>query len=150
MLNNISKIALYVLIGITVVFTALFFWGGSVDEYAEYVEPTYTQSLMVLMYVFLAIAIVITIVSQLVSFIQNTKADKKTAYKPLISVGVMAVVVVLAWLLADGSSLQILGLDVQPTESEIKFVDMQIKAIYLLSASAVLFMFLSFFTKKVK
>jgi len=43
-----------------------------------------------------------------------------------------------------------LGMDVQPTENEIKFVDVQIKAIYLLSGVAVLSMFLSFFTKRLK
>ncbi len=150
MLNNLSKIALYVLIGITIVITALFFWGGEVDAYAEYVEPTYTQALMLLMYVFFVIAIIITIVSQVISFVENSKADKKSAIKPLISVGALVVVLLLAWLFADGSPLQILGIDVQPSEAEIKFVDMQIKAIYLLSSIAIVLMFMSFFTKRIK
>lgn len=150
MLNNLSKIILYVLIGITVVVSVLFFWGGAVDEYAEYIEPNYTQALMALMYVFFGIAIAITIVSLLISFLQNFKVDKKTATKPIISIVALLALIGFAWLIADGSSMQILGMDVQPTENEIKFVDVQIKAIYLLSGVAVLSMFLSFFTKRLK
>ncbi|NLK93244.1 MAG: hypothetical protein GX273_09000, partial [Bacteroidales bacterium] len=75
---------------------------------------------------------------------------KKTATKPLISIFALLALVGFAWLIADGSPMQILGLDVQPTENEIKFVDVQIKAIYLLSGVAVLSMFLSFFTKRLK
>lgn len=150
MLNNLSKIALYVLIGISAVVTVLFFWGGNVDDFAEYLEPSYTQSLMMVMYVFLGIAIVITLVSLLVSFIQNFIADKKTALKPILSIVALVVLVGLAWVFADGSSIQILGMDVQPSEADLKFVDMQIKSIYFLSGIAVLLMFLSFFTKRLK
>ncbi|HNZ85186.1 MAG TPA: hypothetical protein PKW38_04130 [Paludibacteraceae bacterium] len=150
MLNNLSKITLYVLIGITVVVSVLFFWGGAVDEYAEYIEPNYTQAMMILMYVLFGIAILITLVSLLIAFLENFKVDKKTATKPLISIFALLALVGFAWLIADGSPMQILGLDVQPTENEIKFVDVQIKAIYLLSGVAVLSMFLSFFTKRLK
>lgn len=150
MLNNLSKITLYVLIGITVVVSVLFFWGGAVDEYAEYIEPNYTQAMMILMYVLFGIAILITLVSLLIAFLENFKVDKKTATKPLISIFALLALVGFAWLIADGSSMQILGMDVQPTENEIKFVDVQIKAIYLLSGVAVLSMFLSFFTKRLK
>ena len=110
MLNNLSKIILYVLIGITVVVSVLFFWGGAVDEYAEYIEPNYTQALMALMYVFFGIAIVITIVSLLISFLQNFKVDKKTATKPIISIVALLALIGFAWLIADGSSMQILGM----------------------------------------
>ncbi len=150
MLNNLSKITLYVLIGITVVVSVLFFWGGAVDEYAEYIEPNYTQAMMILMYVLFGIAILITLVSLLIAFLENFKVDKKNATKPLISIFALLALVGFAWLIADGSPMQILGLDVQPTENEIKFVDVQIKAIYLLSGVAVLSMFLSFFTKRLK
>jgi len=150
MLNNLSKITLYVLIGITVVVSVLFFWGGAVDEYAEYIEPNYTQAMMILMYVLFGIAILITLVSLLIAFLENFKVDKKTATKPLISIFALLALIGFAWLIADGSSMQILGMDVQPTENEIKFVDVQIKAIYLLSGVAVLSMFLSFFTKRLK
>ncbi|HOR40110.1 MAG TPA: hypothetical protein PLJ82_00945 [Paludibacteraceae bacterium] len=150
MLNNLSKITLYVLIGITVVVSVLFFWGGAVDEYAEYIEPNYTQAMMILMYVLFGIAILITLVSLLIAFLENFKVDKKTATKPLISIFALLALVGFAWLIADGSPMQILGLDAQPTENEIKFVDVQIKAIYLLSGVAVLSMFLSFFTKRLK
>ena len=102
------------------------------------------------MYVVFGIAIVITIVSLLISFLQNLKVDKKTATKPIISIVALLALIGFAWLIADGSSMQILGMDVQPTENEIKFVDVQIKAIYLLSGVAVLSMFLSFFTKRLK
>lgn len=98
----------------------------------------------------MGIAIVITIVSLLISFLQNFKVDKKTATKPIISIVALLALIGFAWLIADGSSMQILGMDVQPTENEIKFVDVQIKAIYLLSGVAVLSMFLSFFTKRLK
>lgn len=81
---------------------------------------------------------------------QNLKVDKKTATKPIISIVALLALIGFAWLIADGSSMQILGMDVQPTENEIKFVDVQIKAIYLLSGVAVLSMFLSFFTKRLK
>ncbi|NLK91730.1 MAG: hypothetical protein GX273_01145, partial [Bacteroidales bacterium] len=73
MLNNLSKITLYVLIGITVVVSVLFFWGGAVDEYAEYIEPNYTQAMMILMYVLFGIAILITLVSLLIAFLENFK-----------------------------------------------------------------------------
>jgi hypothetical protein len=46
----------------------LFYLGGYVDPNAEYVEPTYTNSLMLLMYAFFAIAAVIVVVTQAIQF----------------------------------------------------------------------------------
>ena len=59
MLNKLSSIVLYILFAATVVVSLLFYLGGNVDPNAEYVEPTYTNSLMLLMYAFFAIATVI-------------------------------------------------------------------------------------------
>ncbi|MBP6370243.1 MAG: hypothetical protein KA298_05160 [Paludibacteraceae bacterium] len=150
MLNNLSKIALYVLIGISAVVTVLFFWGGNVEASAEYLEPTYTQELIMLMYAFIGIAFLVTLVSLLISFVLDLQSDVKTALKPVISIVALVVLLGLAWVFADGSSIQILGMDVQPSEADLKFVDMQIKSIYFLSGIAVLLMFLSFFTKRLK
>ena len=64
MLNKLSSIVLYILFAATIVVSVLFYAGGSIDPSAEYVEPTYTNSLMLLMYAFFAIATIIVLITQ--------------------------------------------------------------------------------------
>ena len=149
MLNKLSSIVLYILFAATVVVSLLFYLGGYVDPNAEYVEPTYTNSLMLLMYAFFAIAAVIVVVTQAIQFGKKAISAPKAALKSIAGIALLVVLLVVTYFMSDGKQVEVLG--VEPiSETWVILVDMQLYSAYILSGIALVLMAVGGFFKKIK
>jgi hypothetical protein len=149
MLNKLSSIVLYILFAATIVVSVLFYAGGSIDPSAEYVEPTYTNSLMLLMYAFFAIAAVIVVVTQAIQFGKKAISAPKAALKSIAGIALLVVLLVVTYFMSDGKQVEVLG--VEPiSETWVRLVDMQLYSAYILSGIALVLMAVGGFFKKIK
>lgn len=149
MLNKLSSIVLYILVAATVVVSLLFYLGGYVDPNAEYVEPVYTNSLMLLMYAFVAIAAVIVLVTQTIQFVKKAISEPKTAIKSILGIALLVVILVVTYFVSDGKQVEVLG--VEPiSETWIRLVDMQLYSAYILAGIALVLMAVGGVFKKIK
>ena len=149
MLNKLSSIVLYILFAATVVVSLLFYLGGYVDPNAEYVEPVYTNSLMLLMYAFVAIAAVIVLVTQTIQFVKKAISEPKTAIKSILGIALLVVILVVTYFVSDGKQVEVLG--VEPiSETWIRLVDMQLYSAYILVGIALVLMAIGGLFKKIK
>lgn len=149
MLNKLSSIVLYILFAATVVVSLLFYLGGYVDPNAEYVEPVYTNSLMLLMYAFVAIAAVIVIVTQTIQFVKKAISEPKSAIKSILGIALLVVILVVTYFVSDGKQVEVLG--VEPiSEAWIRLVDMQLYSAYVLAGIALVLMAVGGLFKKIK
>ncbi len=148
--NKISKIAMWVLFGVTIIVAALFFLGGNVDDSAEYVEPVFTNALMMLMYVFIGIATLLVIVAACANIALDFKKDKKNAVKSIAGVGVLFLIMVISYLCSSGAAVNVLGLEEEVSVGTLKMVDMELFTIYTLLLVAFLLMIFGNFAKKLK
>ena len=149
MLNKLSSIVLYILFAATVVVSLLFYLGGYVDPNAEYVEPVYTNSLMLLMYAFVAIAAVIVLVTQTIQFVKKAISEPKTAIKSILGIALLVVILVVTYFVSDGKQVEVLG--VEPiSETWIRLVDMQLYSAYILAGIALVLMAIGGVFKKIK
>lgn len=149
MLNKLSSIVLYILFAATVVVSLLFYLGGYVDPNAEYVEPVYTNSLMLLMYAFVAIAAVIVLVTQTIQFVKKAISEPKTAIKSILGIALLVVILVVTYFVSDGKQVEVLG--VEPiSETWIRLVDMQLYSAYILAGIALVLMAVGGVFKKIK
>ena len=149
MLNKLSSIVLYILFAATVVVSLLFYLGGYVDPNAEYVEPVYTNSLMLLMYAFVAIAAVIVLVTQAIQFVKKAISAPKTALKSILGIALLAVILIVTYFVSDGKQVEVLG--VEPiSETWIRLVDMQLYSAYVLVGIALVLMAVGGVFKKIK
>ncbi|NCC98414.1 MAG: hypothetical protein EOL95_01755 [Bacteroidia bacterium] len=151
MQNKISTITLYVLFAVTVIVSALFFFGGNVDPSAEYVEPVFTQELIYLMYAFVAIAAVIVLGFQLWQFLLKLKSNPKHAIKSVAAIAILFVLLLVLYFVSSGEPIKILGIeDVELSYNTWKLVDMQLYLMYLLTLTGVLLVLAGGFAKKIK
>ena len=149
MLNKLSSIVLYILVAATVVVSLLFYLGGYVDPNAEYVEPVYTNSLMLLMYAFVAIAAVIVLVTQTIQFVKKAISEPKSAIKSILGIALLAVILIVTYFVSDGKQVEVLG--VEPiSETWIRLVDMQLYSAYVLAGIALVLMAVGGLFKKIK
>ena len=149
MLNKLSSIVLYILCAATIVVAGMFYLGGYVDPNAEYVEPVYTNSLMLLMYAFVAIAAVIVIVTQAIQFGQKAISAPKAALKSIAGMALLAVLLVVTYFVSDGKQVEVLG--VEPiSETWVRLVDMQLYSAYILVLVALVLMAVGGLFKKIK
>ena len=149
MLNKLSSIVLYILCAATAVVGLLFYLGGDIDPNAEYVEPVYTNSLILLMYSFFAIAAIIVVVAQSFEFVKKAIANPMQALKSILIFGLLAVLLVVTYFVSDGQQGEILG--VEPiSEFWVRLVDMQLYSTYILTGIALFLMAIGGLFKKIK
>ena len=151
MQNKLSTITLYALFAIVVVVSLLFFLGGNIDDSAEYIEPTFTQTFMFLMYGFVAIAACLVIVTQVWQFVTKVKRDPKKALKSVSGIAILAVLLVVTYAMSIGSAVQVIGLeDLDISTTWLKLVDMQLVSIYVLAVIGAFLMVFAIFAKKLQ
>lgn len=150
MLEKLPRISLYVLMAITVVIGCMFYFGGYVDESAEYMEPTFTNALIIWMYVLVGIAAVATLVAQCIAFSITAKNDKKKAIKSVATICGLALIMLITYLVSDGAPVKTVGDVAEVSTSMIKAVDMQLYTIYILVIISLLAALVGSFAKKFK
>lgn len=104
-ITRITTILLWVLMGLTVIFAILFYVGGVVPgtEGTRYEEPKVTNSFIVFAYILLGLTVLALVGFALRNYILNPKGLKGL----LVALGVAAVLVGLAALLADNTVLNL-------------------------------------------
>lgn len=104
-LKQLTVILSWVLMALTVIFAILFYFGGVVKgtEGTRFEEPTVTNSFIAYAYFLLAIVVLITLFFSIRNMVLNPKGIKVA----LVALGVGAVLVVVAALLADNSVLDL-------------------------------------------
>jgi hypothetical protein len=148
-ITKLSSILLWVLMGLTVLFAIIFYVGGVVPgtEGTRYEEPKVTNSFIVFAYILLAVTVLTLIFFALRNYVMNPKGLKGV----LIALGVVAVLVGLAALLADNTVLNLphyKGSDNVPTT--LFWTDIGLYVAYFLLAGAFLTIIYSVVSKYFK
>ncbi|MCU0376836.1 MAG: hypothetical protein MUC78_01110 [Bacteroidales bacterium] len=104
-LKQLTVILSWVLMALTVIFAILFYFGGVVKgtEGTRFEEPTVTNSFIAYAYFLLAVVLLITLFFSIRNMVLNPKGIKIA----LVALGVGAVLVIIAALLADNTVLDL-------------------------------------------
>lgn len=148
-ITKLSSILLWVLMGLTVLFAILFYVGGVVPgtEGTRYEEPKVTNSFIVFAYILLTVTIITLLFFALRNYVLNPKGLKGV----LIALGIVAVLIALAALLADNTVLDLphyKGSDNVPTT--LFWTDIGLYVAYFLLAGAFLTIIYSVVSKYFK
>ena len=129
---KVSYYIFYVLIALVIVVLGLFFGVGYNNPVGEYNAPEHTETLMFLMYAFLAICVLVTVLGGLAQFVLGLKDDPKGAVKSLLALALFAAVLVVAYTMGSDEPLTLGDGKVFDDATVLKLSDMMIYAIYLL------------------
>lgn len=147
---SLSQLTLYVLMAVTIVIACLFYFGGYVDPNAEYAEPVYTNALIILMYVLVAIGAVAAVVASVINFAIRIKTDAKQTMRGIIISAVLVLILVITYTVSSGETVAVLGDSIPLSETWLKLVDMQLYTMYILLGIAIVITLLGSFAKKIK
>ena len=129
---KVSYYIFYVLIALILVTLGLFFGVGYNNPMGEYNAPEHTETLMFLMYGFLAVCVLVTVLGGLAQFFMNLKDDPKGAVKSLLAIALFAGVLIGAYVMGSEEPLTMASGDVFTDVTMLKLSDMMLYAIYLL------------------
>ena len=103
--NKLTAYLSWALMAITLVFAVLFYFGGVVKgtEGTRYEEPLITNSFILYTYILVAITVLITIFFSVRALVLNPKGLKLA----LVAIGILAVLMGIAALLADDTVLNL-------------------------------------------
>lgn len=128
---NICTIAMFV---ITAVILGLFMFGGDVPN-QQYPTPSFTASLLNWGYALFAIAIIAAIIFPIARLVTRPKE----AMRSFIGLAAVVVLVLLAYVLSDGTPMNITGYTgTDNVPSMLKFSDTILFTMYFLFAGAIL------------
>ena len=131
---KVSYYIFYVLIALILVVLGLFFGVGYNNPMGEYNAPQHTETLIFLMYGFLAVCLLVTILGGLVQFALSLKDDPKGAVKSLLAIALFAAVLVGAYVMGSDEPLTMASGETFTDATMLKLSDMMLYAIYLLLA----------------
>lgn len=103
-LSKILNIVLYLLLAVTLVFAGLFYFGGEVEGTAH-PTPVYTETFLNWGIALVIGVTVITILAEIIKLVMNPK----NAVRSLLSILFLAVVVFIAYSLADATPMVLTG-----------------------------------------
>ena len=129
---KVSYYIFYVLIALILVTLGLFFGVGYNNPMGEYKAPEHTETLMFLMYGFLAVCVLVTVLGGLAQFLMNLKDDPKGAVKSLLAIALFAGVLIGAYVMGSEEPLTMASGEVFTDVTMLKLSDMMLYAIYLL------------------
>lgn len=133
-LDKMLSILTYVMIGLTVVFVAMFYLGGNVEGEA-YDTPVNTDLLLNWAGLLFIVAAGLSIVFPIVQIVTNPKA----AGKGLMGLVALGLVVLVAYSMSDGTLLNLPGYNGTDNNPEsLKFADTVLYTMYFLGVGAVL------------
>ncbi len=146
MTEKILKIATLVMFVITVVILGMFIFGGEVSDQLYY-TPVYTASLLNWGYILFFLAVIAAIIFPIVRLFTRPKQ----AMKSLIGLIVLALVVLMAYVLADGTPMNIPGYTgTDNTPSMLVFSDTIIYTMYFLFGGAIIAIIATELLRKVR
>lgn len=135
--NRIIQIILWVLMAVTIVFAVIFYFGNAVEgtEGTRLEEPVITTAFLNYAKVLLVITVAITVIFAIINVIINPKGIKVA----LVSIVVGAIIIVIAYLMADDTVLHMPHYDGKDNvPGTLKFIDTGLVSTYFLLGLAVL------------
>ncbi|MFC2087809.1 hypothetical protein ACFLSA_06590 [Bacteroidota bacterium] len=135
--SKIILIVLYILMGISAVLILLFYAGGITPETqgSVYEEPVYTELILKWAYILFGIGAVGAIGFPIVGMITQPKG----AIKAFISIGILAVLVLIAYSLASDELLDLINYDGPDNiPGRLKYAGTMLNTAFILAAAAVL------------
>ena len=137
MSNTLSKylnILTYVMLGLTVVFVAMFYFGGEVPN-AAYDTPVYTDSLIHWARALFFITVGLSILFPVIQLVTNPKG----AIKGLAGLAGLGLIILIAYSLSDGTLLNLPGYTGEDNNvGSLKFADTILYTMYILGVGAIL------------
>jgi len=136
-LSKITSILLFLLMGVSAVLLIIFYTGPNVPGTTgtSMEEPKVTETILNWAYILLIATAAISLVFPVVQIFSNPKNIKKA----LVSLGVAAVVILVAYMFASDEVLKIHGYDgTDNVPSTLKWVDTGLYALYILAGGAIL------------
>ena len=135
-IKRILRIALWVLMGVSVIFAAVFV-AQIYDTNNRELQMNATEPILVWTYVLLAIAAVAAIIFPLIQVVRNPR----NALKLLVSVGALGLVILISYLLASGDPIKVATANSNPDFSNrtvLLTTDTGIIATYIMLGIAIL------------
>ncbi len=109
----IPKITLLILLAVSVVFTVMFFAGGSngsLEVAGDFLDiPRFTELLLDWTYILVGIVCLVTLGVVIWEFIKNCKYNKPKAVHSLVTVIGFVVLMLICWFLGSPEKLEIIG-----------------------------------------
>ncbi len=137
MSNTLSKylnILTYVMLGLTVVFVAMFYFGGDVPN-ELYQTPIHTDVLIYWAKALFYITVGLSILFPLIQIV----TDPKGALKGLAGLAGLGLIIFIAYSLSDGTLLDLPGYTGEDNnEKALKFADTILYSMYILGIGAIL------------
>ena len=131
---KVSYYIFYVLIALILVVLGLFFGVGYNNPMGDYNAPQHTETLIFLMYGFLALCLLVTVLGGIAQFALSLKDDPKSAVKSLLAIALFAGVLVGAYVMGSDEPLTMASGETFTDATMLKLSDMMLYAIYLLMA----------------
>ena len=136
-IHRTSRTTLIISIIITIIVLGLFFFGGQVPDYekigADMAQPIFTDLLLYWSYALLIITVVALILFAIANFLRGLKEKPKQALNGLIVLLVFAALLVITYVIGDGTLLHIPGYDgTDNTAGMLKLTDMWLYSCYIM------------------
>ena len=125
-LSKITSWILYVLLAITVVTFAFFYFGGGMEKpvIEEYFEPKYTDLVLYYAFIILAIGVVLTFVFAIIQFALEFRDNPKFAFRSLGTMVGFFGLLAITYFCGSDTPLNIVGYEgTQNTEGWLKLTD---------------------------
>lgn len=136
MSNTLSKylnILTYVMLGLTVIFVAMFYLGGEVPN-AAYETPVYTDSLIHWAKALFIITVCLSVLFPVLQIV----SDPKGAIKGLAGLAGLGLIILIAYSLSDGTLLSLPGYTGDDNAvGPLKFADTILYTMYVLGVGAI-------------
>ena len=153
---KVSYYVLYAMFALILVVLGLFYFGGDATGAAalsgvdpEMWQPANTDALLYLMYVLFGLAIAATVIAAVFQFGAALKDNPANAIKSLLGLVLLAVVLIVAWAMGDGTPMQIPGYSgTDNVPFWLKVTDMFLYSIYFLLGATIVAIILSSIKKK--
>lgn len=148
---KVSYYVLYAMFALIVAVLGLFYFGGQMETPIVYDmdNPANTDALLYLVYGLLGVAVVATVVAAVFQFGSALKDNPKGAFKSLLGLILLVLVLVVAWSMGSSEALTIPGYEgTDNVPFWLKLTDMFLYSIYFLMIVTVLAIFGSSIKKK--
>ncbi|MGM9805076.1 MAG: hypothetical protein ACI3Z7_01390 [Candidatus Aphodosoma sp.] len=154
LMDKLPQITMYTLLVLSLVFTAMFWLGGSstVEINGEvWNDPAYSGLYLNWAYILCGIAVVLIIVISIWKFVTSFIANPKKGVMTLVVLVVFAAVFVVSWYLGSDAKLEIIGYEGTDNQGVMaRYSDMCLYSAYALAAAAILSMIVTSLYSKLK
>ncbi len=136
--EKIPGIAAVVLVVVSILLVLLVYVGGNTDSINNsageaLTVPKFTDALLYWTYLLMGLAVCITLLMAVLTYVKSLRSNPKSALKSLIPIALFVIVFVVAWSLGSGERMSIIGYEGTGNEGNwARFTDMMIYVIYTL------------------